>query len=186
MPAMAEPYVGEIAQFAFNAIPTGWLECKGQLLTINQYTALYSLLGTQFGGDGRANFRLPDLRSRAVLGIGKTATNYTYTTGTYGGVETVALSAGNLPAHSHTVVADKTNAGSALPGQNYFAKAVKSATDTTPEPLYASPPANMATSVPLNPASVTPVGAGAAHANIQPYLAISYCIATSGIYPMRP
>lgn len=183
---MAEPYVGEIAQFAFNVIPRGWLECNGQLLNISQYSALYALLGTQFGGDGRINFRLPDLRSRAVLGIGSTATNYSYTTGTYGGQETVALNAGNLPAHTHTVVGDKTNAKSPGPGQNYLAMPVTSVTDTTPQPLYSPPPTNMATSIVLNPDSVTPSGNGEGHPNIQPYVAIAYCIAAVGYYPPRP
>jgi microcystin-dependent protein len=182
---MADPYVGEIAQFSFNTIPTGWLECKGQLLAVRQYAALYSLLGTQFGGDGTTNFRLPDLRSRAALHIGVTPTNYTYTTGSYGGSETVPVVAGNLPSHTHYVFADGTQAAAAGAGENYFAKAVISPTTPTPEPLYAPPPSTASQMVPLNPATLTTAGAGQAHSNIQPYLALSYCIAAVGIYPPR-
>lgn len=184
---MAEPYVGEIALFAINTIPQGWQECKGQLLAIQSNTALYSLIGIQFGGDGKTNFRLPDLRGRAVLGIGVTQTNYSYTMGSYGGTEAVVLNSGNLPTHTHYVVADAANATSVAVGKNFLAKVVTSITDPTPQPLYAQPPTGVSPAlVPLNPLAVTATGAGVGHPNIQPSIALTYCIATTGLYPSRP
>jgi microcystin-dependent protein len=184
---MSECYLGEIALFSYERIPSGWLPCDGRLLNAKDYTALFSLLGARFGGDGRTNFRLPDLRGRSPLGQGRTDTGYTYTVGSYGGAETVVLNSGNLPSHTHKVVADATNGASALPGQNYFAQVVTSAKNTDPQNLYAPPPSTSTVkTVPLNPATVSTVGAGQGHENMQPYLAMSYCIATTGFYPSHP
>lgn len=181
---MATYYTGQIALFPYARIPNNWLPCDGRTLAITAYQALFSLLGFTYGGDQQTVFRLPDLRGRTPVGFG-IGNNHIYLLGDYGGQESVTLVDGNLPPHMHDMMADSTVSAAVAPDRNYFGQVVKSATVQTPQPLYA--PASSGAAVPLNPASVSTVGAGAPHNNMQPFLALSYCIAAQrGLYPVHP
>ena len=172
-----EPYLGQIKLVSFKNVPKGWHLCDGTLLNITQNQALFSLLYTTYGGDGKTTFGLPDLRGRVV--VGTSSAQRSYVQGTKGGAAAVTLTAANFPAHTHALNASNT------PGT------VSTATDTifsqvtSPSALamYA-PPSNPA--VPLAAMSILPAGGGAAHPNMQPYLTLNYIIATSGVYPQRP
>lgn len=180
---MSDPYLGEIRLFAAGVVPRGWLPCDGRTLAIQTNAALYSLLGVQFGGDGRTTFMLPDLRGRVIAGAGVSAHSGTvYQTGAAGGVESVTLSTAQMPAHTHPVIASAANGAFATAEGNYFAAPVAS-TGGGAEPLYANDTTHK---LALAPQSIDSAGGGAAHDDMQPSLVLNYCIATAGIYPMRP
>ncbi len=162
---MAEPFLSEIRIFSFNFAPKGWALCNGQLLPINQNQALFSLLGTTFGGDGRVNFALPDLRGRTPIQVGSG-----HTLGERDGEQAHTLSIAELPAHTHVVNASSTNAATPIPSGNVLAASNN---------LYASP-TNL---ISLNPSVVTNIGGSQAHLNMQPFLTLSFCIALQGIFP---
>jgi len=177
-----ENYLGEIRIFAGNFAPQGWLFCQGQLLSISENDTLFMLLGTTYGGDGQTNFALPDLRSRAVVGMGAGPGLSPYQQGQKAGQESVTLSAAQLPAHQHpvqgTVRALTGTPAQASPSQAYFGN--------QGGPAYQSGAgAGM-----LAPGAVTGQTASAGdtqgHSNIQPLLAINYIIATVGIFPSQP
>ncbi len=176
---MAQPYIGEIEAFAFNFAPKGWMQCAGQLLPIQQNQALFSILGTTYGGNGTTNFQLPDLRGRVAVGWG-TGGGSTYVIGQRLGTETVTLLPTNVPSHTHSVTAQSytTRAGgTAAPGNTVLpGSAYAGSADVI---MYGPPPANIA----MAPLSVS--GGNAPHANMMPYLAINYCIAISGLFPSR-
>jgi microcystin-dependent protein len=162
---MAEPFLGEIRQFAFGLVPKGWMPCNGQLLPIAQNAALFSILGTTYGGDGRTTFQLPDLRGRLPLGFSQVNA-----LGSIGGETAHALTTAETPTHTHPVQASSA-AGSAFQLQNgYWAGAMS----------YA-PAANGT----MSPAAIGVTGGGQPHENMQPYTAISFCIALNGIFPSR-
>ena len=170
---MSDPYLGEIRLLSFNFPPKGWAQCNGQLLAINQYQALFSLLGTQFGGNGVQNFALPDMRSRVPVHM-----SGTYPIGGTGGVETVSLNSNQIPSHIHMVQAVNTKGGAVLPVGHLLSQSEGTG---QLQPGYVAP-ANTTT---LNPASIQPAGNGQPHNNLQPYLAMNYCIALQGIFPSR-
>lgn len=177
---MSEPYLGEIRLVAFNVNIRGWLPCEGQLLLVTANQALFALLGNRFGGDGRANFQLPDLRGRTPLHVSPALA-----LGTAGGVETVTLTTDHVPVHSHGFDVSTTTAVAAgVAGGWYAAPAAYSAT-SGPTKFYAAPVAS-GDVVPLYPGCLEQAGGGQAHTNMQPYLALKYIIATQGIYPPRP
>jgi microcystin-dependent protein len=166
-----EPYLAEIRITSFAFAPRGWAMCNGQLLPINQNQALFSLLGTTYGGDGRVNFALPDLRGRAPM-----HRSATRPLGEAQGEELHTLTVAEMPAHTHTLRASTKAAGSPSPAGGVLAAAARGAT-----PYYAA-----ATSlVPLNPATLTPAGGGQPHENRQPWLAMNFIIAMQGIFPSR-
>jgi microcystin-dependent protein len=162
---MAEPFLSEIRIMSFVFAPKGWALCNGQLLPINQNQALFSLLGTTFGGDGRVNFALPDLRARVPIHVGSG-----HTLGERGGEQAHTLSIAELPTHTHVLNASNTNAATNSPNGGVLA-------NTTA--VYHAP-SNL---VSLNPGSVTNVGGSQAHLNMQPFLTLSFCIALQGIFP---
>jgi microcystin-dependent protein len=170
-----EPYFGEIKAFPYNFAPRGWAPCDGRVLPIQQYCALFSLLGTTYGGNGTTNFALPDLRGRTVLGSGQGNGLPAYNNGQKGGAETVTLTAAQIPAHTHGVKVS-ANSTTAAPEGNFFGPvagdAVK-AYDPTPEAA-------------LNPAAVAATGGNAPHNNLPPSLGLNWCIALQGVYPSRP
>jgi microcystin-dependent protein len=171
---MSTPFLGTIRLVGFNFAPVGWALCQGQTLTISQNTALFSLLGTFFGGDGVQNFNLPDLRGRVAVGQGQGPGLSSYVQGQTGGVETVGLTGNQAPTHTHAMMA-AGNVTTSNPGPSLVlgtpAAAVK---------LYGSGAATA-----LAPGSVAPFGSGVAHENRQPYLALNYIIALTGIFPSR-
>ena len=162
---MAEPFLSEIRIMSFTFAPRGWALCNGQLLPINQNQALFSLLGTTFGGDGRVNFALPDLRARAPIHVGSG-----HTLGERGGEQAHTLSIAELPTHTHQAMASSTNANGAAPSG-----AVLGAASNT----YGG-----ATSLTtLSATSIASAGGSQAHLNMQPFLTLSFCIALQGIFP---
>ncbi|MBP7336174.1 phage tail protein [Niveispirillum sp.] len=173
-------FVGEIRLFAGNYAPEGWVLADGRALSIQQFPALYALLGTLYGGDGRTSFNVPDLRSRLPLGTGKTTSNsaHTYILAEKGGVESVALTEANLPAHTHALQATRDDADQVSPAGHYLAD--------TPDnlPTYIAYIATATTRV-LADQSITQAGGGQTHGNIMPCRSVTYIIATNGIFPTQ-
>ncbi|TNJ32879.1 phage tail protein [Arenimonas terrae] len=168
---MSGYYIGQISTFGFNFAPRFWAQCNGQLLAIAQNQALFSLLGTTYGGNGTTNFQLPDLRSRTPVGIGGPFNNVL---GQTGGVETVTLLSTQIPQHVHTVAATTANGTVRNPNNAVYANSGVA--------LFGPSSGSL---VPLNPATVANAGGNQPHINLQPYQTINFCIALSGIYPSR-
>jgi microcystin-dependent protein len=162
---MAEPFLSEIRIFSFDFAPKGWALCNGQLLPINQNQALFSLLGTTFGGDGRVNFGLPDQRGRVPIHVGSG-----HTLGERGGEQAHTISIAELPTHTHVANANSGNATTPIPGGNLLAAGNN----------FYAPATNLLS---LSPTSVTNVGGSQAHLNMQPFLVLNFCIALQGIFP---
>lgn len=174
---MADPFVAEIRIFPFNFAPAGWAFCDGQLMPISQNTALFSLLGTTYGGDGRSTFALPDLRGCVPMHPGQGPGLSDYTLGEGGGVETLTLLESEIPAHSHALRADTIDAGDTnVPGP--FFTYAQSSGGTLYQPAAAA-------SAELADAALTQAGGGQPHTNLQPYLTLNFCIALQGIFPPR-
>jgi len=174
---MPSPFVGQIIMFAGDFAPPGWALCDGQLLPIEGNEVLFDLIGTTYGGDGSETFALPDLRSRVPIGQGQRRPLSNYPLGAMVGRETVTLRASELAPHSHRVVG-LTQPGSAnVPSGNVLLSALGGQAGAIP--AYA--PANHPTA--LNAASVGPAGGTQPHDNMQPYQAVNYCIALTGLYP---
>lgn len=180
---MSEFFIGQIMMAGFGFAPKYWALCNGQLLPINQNQALFSLLGTQYGGNGTTNFALPDLRSRTPIGYASSVDPGwqppSVQIGQAAGVENVTLLSTNLPAHNHAVNATTTAGNNRIPSNRVYATSTNTATAI---PLYASSNGPL---VPLNPQSVTPAGGNQPHPNLQPYTTINFCIALQGIFPSR-
>ena len=173
-----EPILGQICLFGFNWAPRGWAQCNGQLLPISQNTALFSLLGTLYGGDGITTFGLPDLRGRVAIGAGQGPGLSAYTQGEQTGTENVTLISSQMPSHTHLMTASTDSQSSGSPGGNSFGSAGRGAGDN----VYAKGATNL---IPMG-CSVTPAGGGQPHNNLQPLLVLNYCIALEGVYPSRP
>jgi microcystin-dependent protein len=171
---MSNFFLGTIRLVGFNFAPVGWALCQGQTLPISQNTALFSLLGTYFGGDGQQTFNLPDLRGRVAVNQGQGPGLSNYAQGQPGGAESVSLIVNQAPTHTHTMMA-ATNVTAPNPGPG-----LALGTPATAVKMYgaASPTA-------LAPTSIGPFGSGGPHENRQPYLALNYIIALTGIFPSR-
>jgi microcystin-dependent protein len=184
-----EAFMGTIMPVAFNYAPRGWLVCDGSSLPISQYSALFSLLGTYFGGDGVQTFKLPDLRGRTVLGWGNGPGLTPYTLGNAGGVENVTLSIQQMPMHTHVAVANVSDAQATLSTPSVGNSIAAPGTGGGRAPFVATNGfVAAAPNVALNQASVTNTAAGGNlnHENRQPFLAVTYIICVEGIYPSRP
>jgi len=165
---MAEPFLSEVRLMSFGYAPQGWAQCNGQLLPINQNQALFSLLGTTFGGDGRVNFALPDLRGRTPIHVG-----VGHTLGERGGEQAHTLSSAEGPQHTHAVAASTSaTGGSATPNGNYLGGGNN---------VYLAPGGGTLTT--MRPDTVTNMGGSQAHLNMQPFLTLNFCIALQGIFP---
>jgi microcystin-dependent protein len=160
---MAEPFLAELRLMSFNFAPKGWAQCNGQLLPINQNQPLFALLGTTYGGDGRVNFALPDLRSRVPLHEGSG-----FTLGERGGEEFHTLNLGEMPAHNHIIQASSQNGNQAAPSLLAATENVyREPTDLTP----------------IHPSTITFTGGSQPHENRSPFTVLNWCIALQGIFP---
>ncbi|WP_348812048.1 phage tail protein [Flavobacterium maritimum] len=165
---MAQPYVGEIRMFAGNFAPAGWMFCEGQLMPISENETLFQLIGTTYGGDGESTFALPDLRGRIPIHNGNG-----FILAETGGAEEITLTAAQIPAHSHALVATTDLANSASPADAYL-----SATATGNKIYSSSSP-----SIPLSAQEISPTGGSQPHTNFQPYLCVDFIISLFGIFP---
>jgi microcystin-dependent protein len=166
---MAEPFLSEIRIMSFGFAPKGWALCDGQLLPINQNQALFSLLGTTYGGDGRVNFALPDLRSRAPIHVGSG-----HTLGERGGEQAHTVSISELPTHTHVLTATSANGDLIIASGNQLAG--------SPSQMYHATDSNL---VAMNAASIANTGGSQAHLNMQPFLVLNFSIALQGIFPSQ-
>jgi microcystin-dependent protein len=174
---MSSPFVAEIRIFAFNFAPSGWALCDGQLLPLSQNTALFSLLGTFYGGDGKSNFALPNLQGSVPVNQGQGPGLSLYSLGEMTGTETVTLITSEMPAHAHVVSGDinQLNANQVSPNGNVFGAPAGKAIYST----AANPAASM------SPFMASIAGGSQPHNNMMPYLTLNYCIALQGIFPPR-
>ena len=171
---MADPFVAEIRIFAFNFPPTGWAFCNGQLLPISQNTALFSLLGTVYGGNGQTTFALPDLQGCAPMHPGQGPGLSLYDLGQTGGSETVTLLESEIPFHSHGLRANNSLGDNPNPAGNTLARYTNAYQQTVN--------ANLVT---MAPEALPPAGGDQPHNNMMPYLTLNFCIALQGVFPPR-
>jgi microcystin-dependent protein len=166
---LAEPFLSEIRIMSFNFAPKGWALCNGQLLPINQNQALFSLLGTTYGGDGRVNFALPDLQARTPIHVGSG-----HTLGERAGEAAHTVVIGELPTHTHAANASSSVGNNVAPTNNILASSLNQS--------YRAPDQALTS---LNPATIGNAGGSQAHNNTQPFLTLSFCIALQGIFPSQ-
>lgn len=171
---MSEPFLAEVRMVGFNFAPRGWAFCDGQILPINQNQSLYSLLGTTYGGDGRTSFALPDLRGRVPIHVGRSNGGESHQEGQKSGEETHTLSANEMPQHTHVLQA--TNAPGIIDEGNSTTVMGQAGGN-----LYG----DFGTAIAMGSGSIANVGGGQAHENMQPYLAVNFCIALQGLFPSR-
>src|SRR5580765_1585000 len=175
---MSDPFVAEIRMFAGNFAPTGWAECNGQLMPISQNTALFSLLGTTYGGDGRSTFALPDLQGRAPMHPGQGPGLSLHDLGETGGSETVSLLESEMPAHAHVMKALNTDFGT-LNGPSPDRCLARSGSTTAYQSIAT------AGLTPKAQQALAPAGGDQPHNNMMPYLTFYFCIALQGVFPPR-
>jgi microcystin-dependent protein len=178
---MTEPYVGEIRAFGFNFAPIGWSLCNGQLVAISENTALYSIIGTTYGGDGQSTFGLPNLQGRVPMHWG-TSQGFTTVIGEVQGTPEVNLTVGATPAHTHTMSIGSVPTGGVILRTPTATASTYIAT-VTPNRAYLNPPT--AFNAQFSSSVISSVGGSLPHENMQPYLAVSFCICLQGIYPSR-
>jgi microcystin-dependent protein len=171
---MADPFVAEIRIFPFNFPPKGWAWCDGQLLPLSQNTALFSLLGTTYGGNGKSNFALPDLQGRAAMHPGQGPGLSLHDLGETGGSDTVSLLESEIPSHSHSLVASQADGLERSPAGQLPATGIGVSGYQVPGGL-----------TPLSGSALAPAGGDQTHNNLQPYLTLYFCIALQGVFPPR-
>ncbi len=169
---MSEPFLAEVRIVGFNFAPRGWAFCDGQILPINQNQSLYSLLGTTYGGDGRTSFALPDIRGRVPIHVGQSDGGTEHREGQKSGEETHTLAGNEMPQHTHVLSGTSVAADSTTPQGRLLG---------TTSGLYHAPQ-NL---INMGSSSIANVGGGQAHENMQPYIAVNYCIALRGLFPSR-
>ncbi|MDQ4088276.1 MAG: tail fiber protein [Pseudomonadota bacterium] len=175
---MSDPFVAEIRIVGFNFAPTGWAQCNGQLLPISQNTALFALLGTIYGGDGKSTFALPDLQGRSAMHAGQSPGLSDRGEGEIGGSEFVTLLESEMPVHTHQVLGSGSNSTTGIPSTDTsLARAVGGN-------AYQNSPFDPTTT--MAPQTLTPAGGSLPHNNLMPYLVLNYVIALQGVFPQRP
>src|SRR5436309_1571031 len=178
---MADPFVAEIRIFAFQFAPKGWAFCNGQLLPLSQNTALFSLLGTTYGGDGKSNFALPNMQGNAPMHPGQGPGLSLHDLGETGGSETVSLLQSEMPSHSHSFMISQGAASTTNPVGNTVAKGAWD--DGTNAGVVATYIANVNPTAQMSPNAIGPTGGSQPHNNMMPYLTLSFCIALQGVFP---
>jgi microcystin-dependent protein len=170
---MGEPFIGEIRMFGASFAPAGWAFCNGATIPISENDALFTLIGTTYGGDGQETFQLPDLQGRLPMHQGTGKDGNTYTLGEKAGVETVTLTTQQIPIHTHAMIGSNNTATTQLPGGNVAAQGTGQ--------IYtsANSPINMSAQ------SIAPIGGSQPHENLQPYLCISFIISLFGVFPQQ-
>jgi len=181
---MSSPFVAEITIFAFNFPPAGWALCQGQLLPISQNTALFSLLGTMYGGDGKSTFALPNLQDQTAVSFGQGPGLSQYFQGENAGVDTVTLLNTEMPAHSHFFNAS-TNPGTTVTSSSNQLGLAQLGTkqNSFNANIYSTNPTKATTA--LSPFAISIAGSSLPHNNMQPYLTLNFCIAMQGVFPPR-
>ena len=174
---MADPFVAEIRIFPFTFAPKGWAFCNGQLLPLSQNTALFSLLGTTYGGDGKSTFALPNLQGSAPMHPGQGPGLSLHDLGETGGSETVTLLESEMPAHSHAYNVSQADGTERIPKAQEFAAGIGG--------VVAYVPAQGAPLTQMSPSALTPAGSSLPHNNMMPYLTFNFCIALQGVFPPR-
>jgi microcystin-dependent protein len=179
---MSEPFLGQITIYPYNFAPYGWADCAGQTLPISQNAALFSLLGTNYGGNGTSNFNLPDLQGRVCVSQGTAVGGSDYSIGEQGGVENVTLTQNQSAVHNHSLNATTARGTAQSPGGNLLATGeVGAGREVSTASVYN--PANPNTTLTTN--AIAPAGGSQPHNNVQPLLVLRYCIAISGVFPAR-
>lgn len=173
---MADPFVAEIRIFPFNFAPKGWAWCDGQLMPLSQNTALFSLLGTTYGGDGKSNFALPDLQGRAPMHPGQGPGLSLHDLGETGGSETVTLLESEIPSHNHTLRGSNANGDTPFPSGNTLARYGN---------FNAYQQTTNANLVSMSDSALPPAGGDQPHNNLMPYVTFYFCIALQGVFPPR-
>lgn len=174
---MADPFVAEIRIFPFNFAPKGWAFCDGQLLPLSQNTALFSLLGTTYGGNGKSNFALPNMQGNAPMHPGQGPGLSLHDLGETGGSQTVTLLESEIPSHPHIMRASSDTADNNVPTNNLASHPLGRGNNlftTAASPLVA-----------MSGSALTPAGGDQPHNNMQPYLTLNFCIALQGVFPPR-
>lgn len=185
---MDSNYLGEIRVFSFNRIPRNWLPCNGQVLPIKQYQALFSLLSNLYGGDGKTNFQLPDLQGRTMISFGvyQQDPQFQFRQGQPGGTEGVTLTEANLPVHTHAFNIMQETGDTLLDNTTpVYRTAITNVPQITTEDILTFVPSIGTNSTPLNPGSVSKEGGNQPHSNLMPFMPLTVCIATAGIWPPR-
>ena len=172
---MSQPFIGEIRMFGGNFAPAGWAFCDGQLIPISENDALFTLIGTTYGGDGQETFALPNLQSRVPMHAGTGPDGVTYQLGEAAGVESVTLTIQQIPNHTHPLLASNTPAAAQIPGGNVAAQGAGGSQ------IYTS----SSSPIQLPPTTVQPVGGSQPHENMQPFLCISFIISLFGVFPQQ-
>lgn len=179
---MSEPFIGQIQPFGFNFAPVNWATCSGQLLAINQNTALFSLIGTTYGGNGTSTFQLPDLQGRVMIHQGTGPGLPPFVIGEAAGSPQQTLLVANMPQHNHLLSASTAAATTSSPQNSFLGNANGSDNQGNPVTVQVYGPAADTT---MNPASISPAGNSLPFSTMQPFLTINICIALSGVFPSR-
>jgi microcystin-dependent protein len=175
---VSNPFLAEIRIFPFNFAPKGWAFCDGQILPLSQNTALFSLLGTTYGGDGKSNFALPNMQGNAPMHPGQGPGLSLHDLGETGGSDTVTLLESEIPSHPHTLEASSHNANVGTPGPTLALGR------SAPATMYKTPASNPQP-VAMSNSTIAPAGGDQPHNNLMPYLTLNFCIALQGVYPPR-
>jgi microcystin-dependent protein len=180
---MPDPYIGEIRIFPFNFAPFGWAMCNGQILPISQNTALFSIIGTNFGGNGTSTFALPDFEGNVPVCVGTGPGLSAYDLGQFGGGQTVTLLDAQNAIHNHAITATSTDATSTSPANNIYARGQWKVDNNNKGAVQTYASAEPKTN--LNMAAIGNTGGGGPHNNLMPYLTLNFCIALAGEFPPR-